>query len=264
MARAALIQNTVNAGELSPLLLGRQDLTKYAHGLFVCLNGTPLTQGAWTRRPGTAFLHQAKFHDKVSRLFAFQYSITQTYMLEFGYQYIRFFTSHGIVTQAAQGITGITNAAQAVVTYSGADTYANGDRVHIAGVVGMTQVNNREFIVANVNAGANTFEITDTDGTAVNSTSYGTWSSGGTVAEIFQVVTTFTEAELPDIRITQSVDTLFIFHPDNPPQKLVRTSALVWTLSDLTFIDGPYASTNATATTLTPSAATVPPEDQVP
>lgn len=256
MARASDTQHSFNAGELSTLLLGRQDVAKYGNGLFVCLNAVPLTQGGWTRRPGTAFLHQTKFQNRECRVLPFQYSVTQTYILEFGHQYIRFFTDHGILTQTAQNITGITNAAQAVVTYDGADTYANGDRVLISGVVGMTQVNNREFIVANVNTGANTFEITDTDGTVVNSTNYGTWSSGGTVAEIFQVVTAFDETDLAQIRITQSSDTLYILHPDFPPQQLVRTSALSWSLSDIVFTDGPYDSLNTTTTTLSPSAAT--------
>ena len=256
MGRASEAQHAFNAGELSTLMLGRQDLTKYASGLFVCLNTIPLTQGAWTRRPGLAFLHQAKHHDKVSRVFPFQYSVTQTYTLEFGEQYIRFFTAHGILTQAGQSITGISNAATAVLSYSGADTYANGDRVIVTGVAGMTQVNNREFVVTNVNAGANTFELFDTDGTAVNSTSYGAWTSGGTVAEIFQVTTAFDETDISDVRITQSADTLFIMHPDFPTQKLVRVSALSWTLSDVAFTDGPYDALNTTATTLTPSAAT--------
>ena len=256
MPNAALIQNAVNAGELSPLLLGRQDIDKYVRGLFVCKNAIPLTQGGWTRRPGSVYLQQARHHNKACRLFPFQFSITQTYVLEFGEQYIRFFTNHGILTQAAQNITGITQAATAVVTYSGSDTYANGDRVYISGVVGMTQVNNREFVVTNVNTGANTFELYDSDGNAVNSTGYGAWSSGGTVAEIYEVTTTFAEADLADIRIVQSADTLFVLHPDFPPQTLVRNSALSWTLADITFVDGPYLATNTTSTTLTPSAAT--------
>ena len=256
MGRASTIQNAFNAGELSALLLGRQDLDKYNSGLYVCKNGVPLAQGAWTRRPGTAYLQQTKFHDKVSRLIPFQYSITQTYVLEFGYQYIRFFTNHGILTQTAQNITGITKANPAVLTYNGSDTYANGDRVYVSGVVGMTQVNNREFVVTNVNTGANTFELYDSDGNAVNSSAYGTWSSGGTVAEILEVTTAFVEADIPDIRVVQSADTLYILHPDHPPQSLVRVSATSWTLSDLAFTDGPYDSVNTTSTTLTPSAAT--------
>ena len=256
MGRASNIQHAFNAGEFSSLMLGRQDVDKYASGLYVCFNALALTQGAWTRRPGMAFLHQCRHHDKESRVIPFQYSTTQTYVLEFGENYIRFFTDHGVVTQTAQNITGITKASVAVVTYSGADTYANGNRVHISGVVGMTQVNNREFVVTNVNVGANTFELYDTDGTAVNSTNYGTWTSGGTIAEILEVTTTFAEADLADIRVVQSADTLYILHPDFPPQTLVRTSALVWTFAEITFTDGPYDSTNTTSTTLTPSAAT--------
>lgn len=256
MTNAALIQNTVNAGELSALMLGRQDIAKYASGLYVCLNGIPLTQGAWTRRPGTAYLQQTRHHDKASRLFPFQYSTSQTYVLEFGEYYIRFYTSHGVLTKTAQNITGVSKAAQAVLTYNGADTYANGERVYVSGAVGMTQINNREFAVSDVDTGANTFKLKDSDGNYVDSSGYGTWTSGGTVAEILEVTTTFTEAELPDIRITQSADTLFIFHPDHAPQKLVRVSATSWTLSDVSFTDGPYGDLNTGTTTLSPDAAT--------
>lgn len=256
MGRASAIQNAFNAGELSSLLLGRQDVAKYASGLFVCLNGIPLVQGAWTRRPGTAYLHQARHHDKLCRLLPFQYSVEQTYVLEFGEQYIRFFTSHGILTKTTQNITGITKANPAVLTYSGSDTYANGERVYVTGVVGMTQVNNREFVVTNVNTVANTFQLYDSDGAAVNSTSYDTYSSGGTVGEILEVTTAFQEDDLAEVRVTQSADVLYITHPDYPPQQLTRTSATSWTLSDITFTDGPYDALNATTTTLTPSAAT--------
>lgn len=256
MPKAAPAQNGFNAGEWSPLLLGRQDLEKYSRALYVCKNAIPLTQGAWSRRPGTVYMHQARHHNKECRLFPFQFSVTQTYTLEFGEYYIRFFTNHGILTQTAQNITGITRAATAVLTYSGSDTYANGDRVYVSGVTGMTQVNGREFVVTNVNTGANTFELYDSDGNAVNSTNYDAYSAGGTVAEIYEVTTTFTEADLPDIRITQSADTLYILHPDFPPQTLVRNSAVSWTLSEITFTDGPYLALNTTTTTLTPSAAT--------
>lgn len=256
MGRASNAQHSFNAGELSGLLLGRQDVDKYASGLFVCLNAVPLVQGAWTRRPGTAYLHQCKHNGKLARLIPFQYSTTQTYILEFGEQYIRFFTSHGILTATGQSITGISKTNPAVLTYSGADTYANGDRVFVSGVVGMTQVNSREFKVANVNTGANTFELQDSDGNNVNGTGYDTYTSGGTVAEILEVATSFLEAELANVRVTQSADTLYILHPSYPPQTLVRVSATSWTLSNITFTDGPYDAVNTTATTLTPSAAT--------
>jgi len=252
MGRASDTQHGVNAGELSTLLLGRQDLEKYAMSLFVCLNALPLTQGPWTRRPGTAYLHQTRHHDKVSRVVPFQYSVTQTYVLEFGESYIRFFTEHGILTNTAQSITSITKAAVGVVTKV-AHGYSNGNRLYLSSMVGMTQLGSREVVVTNKTA--DTFELYDSDGNAIATTAYGTFTSGN-MASIFEVTTTFAEADIADIRLTQSADVLYILHPDFPPQQLVRVSALSWTLSDITFTDGPYEATNTTATTLTPSAAT--------
>src|SRR3990167_2127401 len=220
MGRASLTQNTFNAGELSSLLLGRQDVDKYGSGLFVCLNAIPLTQGAWTRRPGTAYLHQCKFHSKIARLIAFQYSITQTYILEFGEEYIRFFTSHGILTNTAQSITSITKAAVGVVTKN-SHGYSNGDRLYLSSMLGMTQLANREVVVTNQTA--NTFELYDSNGAAIATTGYGTFTSGN-MAEIFEVTTAFQEADLVDIRVTQSADTLYLLHPDYPPQQLVPGS----------------------------------------
>lgn len=80
-------------------------------------------------------------------------------------------------TRANSAITGITQANPAVVTYTGADNFANGDLVYIFGVVGMTQVNGLLFTVAGVNTGANTFQLS-----GINSTGYTAYSSGGTVS----------------------------------------------------------------------------------
>lgn|SRR5574341_16558 len=257
MGRESLIQASFNAGELSPLMLARVDLDKRANGLFTCLNGIPLVQGGWTRRPGSLYLKEVKFSNRITRVLPFQYSIQQTYIIEFGHQYLRFFTQHGILTQTGQGITTITKANPAILTYSGADNYANGDRVYITGVVGMTQVNNREFIVSNVNTAANTFELQEwKNGAAVNvnSSSYNDYTSGGTVSKIFEISSPYSETDLENIRIVQSADVLYILHPNFAPRTLIRVSALSWTLSTILFTDGPYDTENQTATTLTPSA----------
>lgn len=78
---------------------------------------------------------------------------------------------------ATQAITNITQANPAVVTYAGADNFANGDEIFITAVTGMTQVNDLKFTVANLNAGANTFELL-----GINSLAYTAYSAGGTVA----------------------------------------------------------------------------------
>jgi len=254
MPGASPIQTSFNGGELSPLMLGRVDFERYRSSLGTCLNWIPLVQGPLTRRPGTYFCDEVKDSTKATRVVAFKYSTTQAYILEFGNLYVRFKKNGGAITLTGQNITGITQASPAVLTYAGADSYANGDHVDISGVVGMTEVNNRRFKVANVNAGANTFELQTVDGTNVNSTSYTAYSSGGTVAEVYTLTTTYAEADLFNLKFVQSADTLYIFHPDYAPRTLTRASDTSWTLATITFLDGPYLPMNVTTTTLTPSA----------
>lgn len=99
------------------------------------------------------------------------------------------------VTRANAAITAITQANPAVLTYSGADNWANGDLVYISGVVGMTEVNGLIFVVANVNAGANTFELQ-----GVDSTAYTAYVSGGVVSPA-QVPEFTTTADSPVITV---------------------------------------------------------------
>lgn len=72
----------------------------------------------------------------------------------------------------------------------------------------------------------------------------------------YEVTTPYLEADLFALKFTQSADVLYITHPRYAPRKLTRTGHTAWTLTTITFLDGPYGSTNITTTTLTPSAAT--------
>lgn len=257
MPGANPIQTSFNTGEISPLLYGRVDFDRYKSSLATCLNLIPLVQGPITRRPGTYFCDEAKDSTQATRVVGFKYSTVQAYVLEFGHNYLRFKKNGGSVNLATQAITGITQANPAVLTYSGADTYANGDHVDVASVVGMTQVNGRRFKVANVNVGANTFELQTVDGTNVNSTGYTAWASGGTIAEVYTVTTTYTASQIFALKFVQSADTLYIFHPSHLPASLTRASDTSWTLADMVLLDGPYLALNVTPTTLTPSAFAV-------
>lgn len=80
-----------NAGELSPLLDGRDDIAKYNQGCRKLENFLVTAYGAVVRRPGLQFIAAAKAGNKQIRLVPFKFSIVQTYMLEFGEHYIRFF-----------------------------------------------------------------------------------------------------------------------------------------------------------------------------
>jgi hypothetical protein len=259
MPKVSPIQSAFSTGELSPLLYGQVEFDNYKSALQVCQNWLPLIQGPITRRPATYFCDEVKDSSKEVRLVRFKYSTQQAYMLEFGHQYIRFKRENAPITLTAQDITAVTNASPCVLTYSGADTYANGDDVDITGVVGMTELNGRRFRVTNLNAGANTFQLLDLGGSPINSTNYGAYVSGGTVAEVYEIVSPYDEDQLFQLKFVQSADVLYITHPEHTPRKLSRTSDTAWTLTSLNnalLLDGPYLSVNTTATTLTPGAAT--------
>jgi len=247
MARVSTIVTNFRAGELSPRLEGRIDLDKYNEGAQTLQNMLVFPQGGVTRRPGTYFAGAAKDGGKV-RLIHFEYSDEQSYVVELGANYMRFFKDGGILTEATVNITGATQANPVVVT-AASHGFSNGDRVIINSVVGMSQLNNREFTVANQTT--NTFELSGIDGTGFDA-----YTSGGTVAKIVEVTTTYSVTEIFEINYAQSADVIYMAHKDHAPAKLTRTTATSFTLSDIEFTDGPYLDENITSTTLYASADT--------
>lgn len=89
-----------NGGELSPLMEGRIDFNKYASGAQTMVNFIPTVQGPIRRRQGSRFVHEVKTSSNQTWLARFQFNVTQAFILEFGNQYIRFYTDHGIVETA--------------------------------------------------------------------------------------------------------------------------------------------------------------------
>lgn len=57
----------------------------------------------------------------------------------------------------------------------------------------------------------------------------------------YEVVTTYGQTEVEDLRFEQDEDTLYIFHKDHAPAKLVRTAHNNWTLSNISFTSAPGA-----------------------
>ncbi|CAN5191734.1 hypothetical protein BH10PSE6_BH10PSE6_16880 [soil metagenome] len=231
---ARIDQPSFAAGELSPALYSRSDLAKYQTGVRTMLNWFVHPQGGTSNCPGTAWVGEVIDSAAAGILRPFQFSTADTYVLEFGNLKLRFIRNGGYVLEGAHPITAITQANPGVVTYTGTDP-ANGDRVYIAAVAGMTQVNGRYFTVSNLNAGANTYEMKDTAGTNVNTSGYTAYTSGGTWARVYTLATPYVLADLPTLKYEQSADTLTLTHKNHAPRKLTRTDHAAWTLSIITF-----------------------------
>ena len=95
MPRTTLALNSFVSGEFSAKLDGRQDFAKYQTSCKTLENFVVAPQGAAVRRVGTKFIEQVKTSANKTRLIPFEFSTTQTYVLEFGDQYIRFYKDKG-------------------------------------------------------------------------------------------------------------------------------------------------------------------------
>jgi len=95
MARVAVQLTNFTGGELSPRLDGRNDLAKYSTGCKTLENMVVYPHGSAARRSGTQYVAEVKDSSKETRLIPFEFSTTQTYILEFGDQYIRFYKDNG-------------------------------------------------------------------------------------------------------------------------------------------------------------------------
>lgn len=89
MPRVTLIQTNFTAGEISPRLRGRVDISRYQNGAETIQNAFPLVHGGCRRRDGTRYIASAKNPAKKARLIPYVFNRSQAYMLEFGDLYMR-------------------------------------------------------------------------------------------------------------------------------------------------------------------------------
>ena len=175
MPKSDFIQNNFTNGELSPNALGRFDISKYKNSAKIIENFMLKQLGGAMFRPGTKFIYATKTSDERSRLLKFQYSTDQSYVIEAGDLYFRFYTDSAILLDPVDPV---------------------------------------------------------------------------------EVVTPFELANLTKIKYAQNADTMYIATGVYPIYKLQRTSATTFTLTEVSFVRGPFLDTNITATTITPSADT--------
>ena len=97
MPRTTLALTSFVSGELGAKLDGRTDFAKYNTGAKTLENFLIHPQGSATRRVGTQFIAEVKDSTKKTRLIPFEFSTVQTYVLEFGNQYMRVYKDKGQV-----------------------------------------------------------------------------------------------------------------------------------------------------------------------
>lgn len=241
-----VIQTSFAAGELSPNLYAHVDLAKYHTGVAKARNFFVDYRGGLSTRPGLAFVTQCLKSSTALRIIGFQFSVIQTYILEFGDQYIRIIKDGAPVLEAAKTIVGITLANPGVLNVA-AHGFSNGDWVYVL-AAGMTQINQVTGVVVVVDA--NHFSLLDPlTGVGINTTSYSAFTSG-TASRVYTIASPYLAADLSTLKFTQSADVMTITHPGYAPRNLTRTGHAAWTLTAVTI-----GSTQVPPTGLTGAAS---------
>ncbi len=230
MAKQSPAILSFNSGEWSRLLDGRTDLQKYQSACRICENFIPTAQGPARRRPGTHYVAGVKDSADRTWLIPFEFSVTQGYILEFGDGYLRFYTNRGqlnIGTPAA---------------WAGATAYVVGD--------------------LRSNGGTNYYcRVAHTSGVFATDLAAGKWYA--LTGTIYEIPTTYALADLTaadgscTLNFVQSGDVVYLCCPGYPVQKLARSGATNWAITEPDFTGGPFEDLNTTTTsTIYASAST--------
>lgn len=216
-------------GEISPRSLGRFDAEKpiYKSGAAIIENMMIGQACSVANRPGTQYIAAIKNSASQACLRRFTYSISQEYMMEIGNLYIRFFSNiNGSPGQV------VLSTAPAWLTSTG---YVVGNYVLHGGLI--------YYCI-----------VSHTSGTFATDLAAGKWL----LQSVLEIPTIFQQADIFNLQTANKSDVMYIVNPNYFPQKLVRTSATSFTISNVPFVRGPFLNANITATTITADAATGP------
>lgn len=230
---AKLILSSFSRGEVGPSVYARVDHEMYKIALRTARNVEIHSAGGVSNRAGTIFIGPCKTHTSIPRLFSFHYRVDDQYTLEMGDLYMRVIRNDGHVLNSSTNITAATKASPVVITASG-HGFSNGEEIFVTGVLGMTELNGNRYIVAGV-AGTS-FNLTEqADGSNVDGTGFTTYTSAGTIAEVFELTTPYTQADLAELKMVQSGDVMTITHPSYAPRDLTRSGHNSWALAVNTY-----------------------------
>lgn len=221
----------------------RVDLEQYNQSLEKLDNWLPMPHGGITTRPGLEFIGELK--TPAARLIPFVYNTEQTYVIEAGNLYFRFYSEGARVVETAKNIVSISSTTVTVTGHG----YTTGDWVVIEGVpVAINSANANGTWVITV-TGVNTFTLDGFDGL--------TSGAVGTVAEVYQITTPYTTAQVADLRYAQDSNVLYLAHNSHAPRQLERLTSSTFAISNFSYDGGPFQQLNKTTShTMTPSVTT--------
>lgn len=215
-------QNSFTGGEISPRLEGRTDLKQYSNSVRELINFLQHSYGGFAKAPGLYFAAETKDSSKESRLIRFQRKIGQSYMMEVGDEYIRFYKDGQLVTVSEDSY------------YVAATTYSAGEAVWFE--------DDENYYVS----------LTDSNTGNDPDSSPSDWQL--LEGNIYEIPSPYSVDIIWELGFCQSIDVMWLTHDTIKTRKLNHYSDTHWSIVEEEFIDGPFQLLNATTTELGCSA----------
>lgn len=234
MSKVTHEQVSFNSGEISDHAKGRTDLDRYRAAVSKLENFIPLLEGPIEKRPGTQFISNSE-QDKKSLLFPFEYSIDQSYVMEFTEKVVRVYANRALVFGNGEDLVNyrqfnvalVTDTNPVLVNIDSSDpaldfdtpppSVETNDTVFIDGTAQL-ELNGRYFQVRRFGPSSPwAIQLVGEDGTGRY-----TGVSGGTVDRVIEIETPYLEADLHKIQTVQIADEVFVTCPGYRVAKVVR------------------------------------------
>jgi hypothetical protein len=258
MGAASFVQSSFLGGVWSRFFQGRMDHPRYSTAMAQCMNGFPVEEGAWVRRPGWRFVANTRAN-ALARLMPYNFSQATPYNIELTSTHARLVSGYSLVFQEGfvRTVSSISTATPAVVTTSAPHGMTTGREVQFifaypASVNNPTicaTLKNRQFILTST--GASTFSIADSiSGTAVDGSTIN--FDGATVTTqvgmLIDMTTPYTSTTYRECTLVQNEESAVLLHPDFAPQEVTITPDASVTAYDVATAtweeanikDGPY------------------------
>lgn len=271
-------QSSFSGGEVAPFLYARTDQIKYETGLRTMRNFIAMRHGGATNRPGTQYVGTTQNGGAAVRLMPFIFNETgngQSYVLEFGNQYVAFYQNGGVVSDGSSNTFPLFDSLK---TYNVNDVVVSPFGFHYIGIlpnnVGHTPnisptywallndwnvgaaYNAGDYVRGSPTGGGNYFVcLTPNTGFDPLVTTYPYWRLVETNYLPYKISSPYLQVDLQNLKFAETADIITIVHPSYPPYELKRLGAASFTLTQIVFGTTQANPTNFVAVTLPPVAA---------
>ncbi len=213
---------SIGAGEVDEATSRSTDLEIWRHTAREVKNFEIGINGDYESAPGTEYIGEAKYSNKKCRIQEFGFSVSETFFLEIGDQYIRVWKTDK--TQLT-----VTSA----TAWATSTSYVVGNYVTESAVI---------YYCLEAH----------TSGTFATDLAANKW-----VAQtIFEMPTSYLEADLFELDIKPIKNIIYITHDEYPESLIKRYSTEDWRIEEVSYTNRLWGALNTTSTTLAASATT--------